>query len=139
MGLSDSNDSSAATSNLIDEIKALGDSTEELLILLEHIWQNRDELRVKVSVVLGGNLREAVAETLCCYECDTASPSSLAQALHDGWIDIMSAEEAHGTNFVGWCPACQRLNDDEDRRRNEGLLSGWPMSETQPAPSTRGA
>src|SRR5438105_12453523 len=103
-----SNEQLAATNSLIDEIKALRDGTEELLILLEHIWQNREDLRFKVGVVVTGHGRDAIAETLCCYECDTDSPSSLVQALHDGWIDIACAEEAHGTNFVGWCPACQR-------------------------------
>src|SRR2546429_5462030 len=42
--------------------------------LLEHIWQNREDLRFKVSVVTNDHGREAIAETLCCYECDADSP-----------------------------------------------------------------
>src|SRR5438552_19212354 len=108
----------ALVTNLIDEIKALRDASEELFILLEHIWQNREDLRIKVSVVVNGEGREASAETLCCYECDMDSPDSLAQALHDGWIDITCAEEEHGTNFVGWCPSCQRAHEETQRQIN---------------------
>ncbi len=113
-------DQLAATSTLIDEIKALRDSSEELFILLEHIWHNRDDWRFKVSVVLTGQGREALAETLSCYACEMESLDSLAQALHDGWIDVeYCAEEERSSNFVGWCPGCQRAHEEQERRLNE--------------------
>jgi len=35
----------SATADLVDELRAVRDSVEELYILLDHIWKNRDELR----------------------------------------------------------------------------------------------
>jgi hypothetical protein len=61
------------------------------------------------------------SESLCCYECDAAPTVGLAAAVQIGWIDITCAEEAHGTEFVGWCPACQRTYEEESRRINTGV------------------
>src|SRR5438046_1263665 len=58
---------------------------------------------------------DTIAETLCCYECDADSPDSLAQALHDGWIDLSCADPPHTVNYVGWCPGCQRAHEDAER------------------------
>lgn len=78
--------------------------------------------------------RDVLAETLCCYECDTDSPASLSQALHDGWIDISCAEAAHGMSFVGWCPSCQRAHEEEERRINAGPVHPQGVKETGLAP-----
>lgn len=108
-----------AVESLLAEVKALRDGTEELLILLSHIWQQRDDLRFKLSTIFTGCGREVVEETLACYECDTESPPSLAQALVDGWIDLQLAAAADvGVNFAGWCPACQRLHEETERELN---------------------
>ncbi len=112
----------AATNSLIDEIKALRDSSEELLILLEHIWQNREDVRFNVSVVVTDNGREAIGESLCCYECNVDSPVSLAQALHDGWIDLSRADQEYSANYVGWCPGCQQSHDANEQCLNTSLV-----------------
>jgi hypothetical protein len=77
--------------------------------------------------------QDATSESLCCHECDTDSPSSVAQALHDGWIDISCAEEAYGTTFVGWCPSCQKTYDEEHQRLSAGRDTPQPVKETKPA------
>jgi hypothetical protein len=121
----------AATNSLIDEIKALRDSSEELLILLEHIWQNREDVRFNVSVVVTDHGREAMDESLCCYECNVDSPDSLAQALHDGWIDLSRADQEYSANYVGWCPGCQQSHDTDERCLNTQPVHPQDVNETK--------
>lgn len=122
-----------ATTSLIDEIKALRDSTEDLFILLEHIWQNRDDLRLQLSVVLTDRGREAIEESIGCYECDADAPPGLAQALHDGWIDIVYEPGGRAANFVGWCPGCQRAHEEKEWQLNRDPIQSKSLNQLEPA------
>ncbi len=50
-------------------------------------------------------VRERLAESLACAECDIDSPPSLAVALHQGWTRLQ-VDDAAGHNFLGLCPFC---------------------------------
>jgi len=93
--------------NLAEEIRPLTDSVDSLYLLLQHIWQNREEL---VDLLNGfsehGIGREVLPpETLFCTCCD-AFTTSLAGALRAGWQCIIDDEGNERGNYAGMCPAC---------------------------------
>jgi hypothetical protein len=100
---------------LIDELKAVRDSVEELYLLLDHIWRNRQELHDileaedRLESAQGG---EHVPETIACAWCDVDSPDSLAAALEEGWIDLC-CDDGAGWNYLGVCPECQAKDRGE--------------------------
>jgi hypothetical protein len=87
-------------SHLVNEVKGLRDSVEELYVLLDHVWRNRDELHE----VLNG-LRIAEPEevkNIACIACHAIENISGAEALHRGWKEVGEEEEG----YAGLCPAC---------------------------------
>ena len=102
-----------SAADLVAELQAVRDSTEELYILLDHIWRNREELHD----ILAG-LREESAErdeeTIACCQCDAAT-ESLAMAVHEGWKDLQFDDE-QDWNYLGLCPACVRKRTEDERR-----------------------
>jgi hypothetical protein len=46
------------------------------------------------------------SETVACMECTRASPSTLAEAITQGWTDI-AADTGPTWNFTGLCPNCR--------------------------------
>lgn len=79
--------------HIAKEIRPLTDSLDSLHILLQHVWQNRDEL-----VDLLSGFTERV--TIHCEQCP--SNQGVAKAITDGWKELRN--EA-GT-FRGVCPCC---------------------------------
>lgn len=49
--------------------------------------------------------REAIAETVTCYSCDSFA-DSLAEAVKGGWESLTFAPDALSSNYLGDCPAC---------------------------------
>jgi hypothetical protein len=102
-----------SASDLVGELKAVRDSVEELYLLLDHVWRNREELHD----ILAG-LREEKAERdeeiIACCHCD-ASPPSLAAAIREGWKDLQHDEGADW-NYLGLCADCVRQQTNDERR-----------------------
>ena len=87
-------------SELIEELHAVHDSVEELYLLLDNIWRNRDKLRDIL-----GELIENRDEIVACCHCD-ASPPSLAVAIKEGWT-ALQYDDGPDWNYLGICPDCQ--------------------------------
>ena len=87
-------------SDLIEELHTVRDSVEELYLLLDHIWRNRNELRD----ILEETMVEKEEIIACCH-CD-ASPPSLAEAIKEGWTDFQY-DDGPDWNYLGICPDCQ--------------------------------
>jgi hypothetical protein len=104
--------------DLLSELKAVRDSTEELYLLLDHIWRNRDELEGLLSAVPQSDMEEREDEIIVCCHCD-ASPPSLGAAIRAGWTDFQYDRNANW-NYSAICPDCRRKNVDDtsyDRRQ----------------------
>ena len=68
-----------ASADLIGELKGVRDSVEELYILLDHIWRNREELRDIVAGLLEDKLEQSDAnESVACCQCNAFWPSLAA-------------------------------------------------------------
>ncbi len=125
---SDSGDKMEMTKlGLIDELKAVRDSVEELYVLLDHIWRNRKELYDILEEIAEDRTEssqegESIPETIACAWCDVNSPDSLAAALEEGWTDLC-CDDGPGWNYLGVCPECQAQenekakNKEKDQRR----------------------
>ena len=86
--------------HIAEEIRPLTDAVDSLTTLLQHVWQNREELRQLVE-------RQS-EETIFCTGCDTPSPPSLAEALRAGWTCLIDDEGNERGNYAGHCPDCTR-------------------------------
>lgn len=51
--------------------------------------------------------------SLACCECDVESPDSYQEAVDDGWTDIRFVPQSLAENFIGLCPRCQSLSDND--------------------------
>lgn len=99
--------SEVESSDLIGEIKALRDAVDELQILLQHIWQNREELHLVLKDV-------TESPRITCSSCDDDAPS-LAAAIEDGWQELTKGDD----RFYGMCSSCLAGEDaavEETRR-----------------------
>jgi hypothetical protein len=123
---------SIATSagDLIAELQAVRDGVEELYILLDHIWRNREELHD----ILAG-LREEIAERddeiIACCHCD-ASPPSLAAAVREGWKDLQY-DDGQNWNYLGICPDCVREQTERERLEAAGCEMGLTTQQMEQA------
>lgn len=88
-------------SKLIEELHAVRDSVEELYLLLDHIWRNRNEMQNILE-----ELMERKEEVIACCHCD-ASPPSLAEAIKEGWTSFQY-EDGPEWNYLAICPDCQK-------------------------------
>lgn len=99
-----------ASTDLIAELKSVRDSVEELYVLLDHIWRNREELHD----IMAGLLEERAEQseddqTVACRQCD-ALQASLAGAVQQGWTDFRCDDRGDGT-YVAICHDCQEKHD----------------------------
>ena len=104
---------------LIEELHAVRDSVEELYLLLDNIWRNREQIRDVFEEVV-----EEKEEIIACCHCD-ASPPLLAEAIKKGWSDFQYDDGAEW-NFLGVCPDCKKEQMEGERRtpdRAEGKKS----------------
>ena len=98
---------------LIEELHAVRDSVEELYILLDHIWRNREELR-DILASIREERAEREDEIIACCHCD-ASPPSLAAAVREGWKDLQF-DDGDNWNYLGLCPDCVRRQTEDERQ-----------------------
>jgi hypothetical protein len=136
---------------LTQEVRVLQQAIDEFRVDFTHLLRNLSEnlpspYRHLTTLAQSFGLehaadhgRHGIAETLCCYECDADAPAGLAQVLHDGWIDIACGELEHLANYVGWCPSCQRAQEEEERRLNAGPVHPQLVQETEPTGASRKA
>jgi hypothetical protein len=99
--------------HIAEEIRPLTDSVDSLYILLQHVWQNREELFELLNDPSEHNdsRNELPPETLFCTCCD-ACATSLARALRAGWQCIVDDEGNDRGNYAGMCPAC--IDEEEN-------------------------
>jgi|GEM_PF-2385114 len=90
--------------HVAEEIRPLTDSVDSLYILLQHVWQNREEFLE----LLNGSTERA---TVRCERCP--SSPELGDALTDGWKNIRREDG----KLWGVCPPC----DDAFERERELL------------------
>ena len=120
-----------ASSDLIGELKGVRDSVEELYILLDHIWRNREELRDIMGELLDDRADEREEnETVTCCLCNAVQPT-LATAVRQGWVDFQTDDEAEDWRYVGVCGDCQRKQIEQARQRTP------PPSAMEAAPERR--
>jgi hypothetical protein len=112
--LADTIESSAG--GLIEELGAVRDSVEELYILLDHIWRNRDELR-DIMAKLSEEKAEQNdnGESVACCQCNALQPS-LAVAVRRGWANFQCDDGADWA-YLAICLNCQQKQAQDDRRR----------------------
>jgi hypothetical protein len=125
--------------HIAEEIRPLTDSVDSLYILLQHIWQNREELKELLNAVpedterdgerLQSGGRESLPpETLFCTCCDAVSNTTLALALRAGWQCIVDDEGNERGNYAGMCPGCieeeEHVGDSPQERGERGTASG---------------
>ena len=97
--LANANETSAG--GLIEEVHAVRDSVEELYILLDHVWRNRQELHDILAAIKEENAARDEEIIACCH-CD-ASPPSLAAAVREGWKDLQY-DDGVNWNYLGISP-----------------------------------
>jgi hypothetical protein len=101
---------------LIAELGAVRDSVEELYILLDHIWRNRDELRDIIAKLLEDKAeRDDDGEAVACCQCNSQQPS-LAAAVRKGWKDFQ-CDDGDDWAYLAVCLDCQRKQTQDDRQR----------------------
>lgn len=106
---------------LIDELKASRDSTEELYILLDHIWRNRDEFRDMLAQLLDKRAENST-EVVCCVHCDESHPK-LSEAVQAGWTSFQH-DPTEGWDYLGICPDCVKQQAEYDRKQHVRIVAG---------------
>jgi hypothetical protein len=97
---------------LVGELKAVRDSVEELYILLDHVWRNREELHEIIAGIIEKRTEES-NEVTCCIHCDAFYPS-VAEAIKAGWTSLQH-DPAEGWDYLGICAHCQRDEVEQER------------------------
>jgi hypothetical protein len=97
---------------LIEELHAVRDSVEELYILLDHIWRNREELHDILAAIIEKKTEES-NEVTCCIHCDAFCPS-VAEAIKAGWTSLQH-DPTEGWDYLGICANCQRGEVERQR------------------------
>ena len=92
-------------SDLMAELQSVRDGVEQLYLLLDHIWRNREELYDLFFAESGRNDNSEETESIACALCDVDSPPSLAAAIREGWVRLQY-NDGPGWNFLGICPEC---------------------------------
>src|SRR5437016_3514394 len=96
---------------IAENIEPLRDAVEQLHILLEYVYRNREELATllhprSAPVVLSTG--EEVPFALACSHIDSAL--SRAEAIADGWTGIDEDLQGLSWNFLGLCPDCAKAD-----------------------------
>ena len=96
-----------ASGGLIDELKAVRDSVEELYILLDHVWRNRQELYDILQNLAERHEEDREQERVVCCQCH-AGAASLRVAVHNGWTSFQRDDEGEEWAYLGVCGSCQK-------------------------------
>ena len=99
---------------LVGELKAVRDSVEELYILLDHVWRNRDELHDILAGIIEKRTEES-NEVTCCLHCDAFYPS-VAEAIKAGWTSLQH-DPAEGWDYLGICATVSETKSSTSVRR----------------------
>lgn len=83
---------------LIGELQAVKEGVEELVIILDHLYRNREEIADLLTT------KESKVESTICENCD-AFCDSLAEALKKGWTNLQE-NDTLSANYSGLCPTC---------------------------------
>lgn len=86
--------------HVAEEIPPLTDSVDSLYLLLQHVWQNREEF---LDLLNGYSERTTVR----CERCSCCP--ALADAISDGWKDVRKDDG----EYRGLCPPCHAAVDSE--------------------------
>lgn len=92
--------------HVAEEIQPLTDSVDSLYLLLQHVWQNRDEL----FDLLNGFSEH---DTVRCERCP--SSPGLAAAITEGWKELRNEEG----KFWGICPLCHAAVENDREKLPE--------------------
>jgi hypothetical protein len=102
--------------DLIGELKGVRDSVEQLYILLDHIWRNREELHDVMAELLEDRSEQCREdETVACCRCN-ALQSSLATAVRQGWANFQY-DRGDDWMYLAVCRECQEKQADGGRQR----------------------
>ena len=102
--------------DLIEELHAVRDSVEELYILLDHIWRNREELHDILGELAERQAEERENEFVVCCQCHAGLPS-LAVAVSHGWTALQRDDEAEDWGYLAVCGGCQSKQIEQARQR----------------------
>jgi hypothetical protein len=96
---------------ITEEIRPLTDSVDSLYILLQHIWQNREEfLDVLSDARAIEQAPDLPDEIVFCTACEK-TVIGVAQALRRGWQCIMDDEGNERGNYAAMCQQCIERED----------------------------
>lgn len=56
---------------------------------------------------------ESIPFTLTCSACNNEGPSSVREALNEGWSRFHYVPAGSSENFLGYCPICRKKDLDE--------------------------
>jgi len=101
--------------DLIGELRAVRDSVEELSILLDHIWHNREDLHDLLSPDAEEGAEGQDRQIVACCHCDTLLPS-LAAAVREGWTDFQ-LDNGRDWNYLAICAGCQTRKAQHDQQQ----------------------
>ncbi|MFN0019444.1 MAG: hypothetical protein ACKVP0_14355 [Pirellulaceae bacterium] len=107
---------------IAENIEPLRDAVEQLHILLEYVYRNREELASLLRpqsepVILSTG--EEVPFALSCACCHADSPLSQADAIAAGWTGIEEDPEGRSWNYLGLCPGCAASDDEPETRKED--------------------
>lgn len=108
-----------AQADLIKELGAVRDSVEELYLLLDHMWRNREELRDILSGSFWKQREQPEPLKLRCFSCHTDPPPTLEAALELRWTELQTDED---DGYVGLCPTCFEREEAPAMRSGEAVI-----------------
>lgn len=90
--------------DLIAELQGVREAVEELYLLLDHVWRNREAIH---QMFAHPNLdrAESIPQIIRCATCHADSPDSVTTALEQGWSELCADDGPVG-NYIGCCPQC---------------------------------
>jgi len=101
-------------SDLVGELRVVRESVEELYLLLDHVWRNRNELYDLLSPDADEGAEGHDRQIVACCHCDTLLPT-LATAVREGWTDFQ-VDNGRDWNYLAICADCQTRKAQHDQR-----------------------
>ena len=80
----------------------------------ENILEVQGHLARVLRITTPGALPEPKVFVLTCADCDNGGQiHSEAQAIEEGWTRIQPQPDLPQANYLGICPYCRKISDDE--------------------------
>jgi hypothetical protein len=99
--------------DLVGELRVVRESVEELYLLLDHVWRNRNELYDLLSPDAEEGAEGHDRQIVACCHCDTLLPT-LATAVREGWTDFQ-LDNGRDWNYLAICADCQTRKAQHDQ------------------------